>query len=282
MDPLVSIGIPIYNEEKYLEQTLNTIVSQDYGQIEILISDNGSNDETQNICTRYAEQYPNVIYHRFPENQGSVRNFEYVLEKANGKYFMWASGHDLWDKNYVQSCVEHLENNEYAVLAVGSGKWIDEEGSDFPRKSGWTDTSGMDVIARYFTVLWGNMHPVLGLINREQLLECPIVNVIGSDLLILSCLSLKGDFLHASDTTWSRREFRIEENHTAKVERYKESDYGYASTYLEKLFPLVRLPVELVKGVFSSKQPIWVKTIIVSLLLITFPFRYVAGKTKPQ
>jgi hypothetical protein len=140
----------------------------------------------------------------------------------------------------------------------------------------------MDVIARYFTVLWGNMHPVLGLIRREDLVVCPIINTVGGDLIILTRMALRGDFLHAVSTTWSRREFRQELTYNDKLRRYKSVSFGLAPTVLSRIFPLLRLPLELIRAVFTSKQRLWVKLVIVLLLLPTFPVRYVAGRVKPQ
>ena len=282
MQPLVTVGIPVYNETLFVRESLSALLAQDYQSIQIIISDNASTDGTSTICQELALQHDHIDYHRFDDNQGPARNFNYVLQQATGKYFMWASGHDLWDKNYISSCIEQLEKNPGAILAVGCGNWIDESGNEFPRQYGWTDTRGMDVISRYFTILWGNMHPILGIIRREELQRCPISNTAGTDLIILTRLALQGDFIHAPNTTWSRREFRKEITYKDKLDRYKSNSYRLSSTFLKRLFPLAALPWELTKGVLSSHQHSWVKLIIILLLLPTFPVRYIAGKTKPS
>ena len=282
MPPLVSIGVPVFNEERFLKASLAALLAQDYANIEIIISDNASTDNTATICRRIAEEHDSVSYHRFDQNQGPAGNFDYVLQQATGDYFMWAAGHDLWSNKYISGCVDSLEKNPDAILAVGTGNWIDENGDIYPRFYGWTDTRGMDVIARYFTVLWGNMHPILGLIKRDALLSCPIINTVGVDLIILTRLALKGDFIHAVDANWSRREFRIETNFNDKLKRYKRSDYGLASSLLKRLLPLAKLPLELLRSVVDSKQKLWVKAVIILLLLPTFPVRYAAGKIKPK
>lgn len=278
--PLISIGVPVYNEARFLLQSLEALIHQDYPSIEIIISDNASSDETEKICREFAERYDKVNYHRYDDNLGPARNFSYVLQAATGKYFMWAAGHDLWARNYLSACVEILESHPKAIIAYGSSQWINEYEKTFGREYGWVDTRGMNIIARYFTVFWGNMHPILGVIRREALDDCPLINMVGADLIILSYLALKGDFIHAVKTSWSRREFRIEENYGQKLKRYKSKDYNLASTLFNKMFPLFRIPVELIKVLMKANLTLSERLYLLFLLIPSFPIRYIASKRK--
>ncbi|MCB1876468.1 MAG: glycosyltransferase family 2 protein [Chromatiales bacterium] len=276
--PLVSVGMPIFNEERFLRASLDALTEQDYVNIEIIISDNASTDHSETICRDYAERFAHVTYHRFAENKGPGPNFAHVLKQARGEFFMWASGHDLWAPNYLSSCVDALTRHEDAVLAFGTSKWIDENGVTLTKESGWTDTRGMDVVARYITVLWGNMHPILGLIRTAPLREVPFINMVGADLVILTRLALQGDFVHSPLTNWSRREFRNETTFTEKLSRYKNTSYRVVTARWEKLFPLARLPLALVRNVLSADLPITDKTLIMALLVPCFPIRYITGR----
>lgn len=278
--PLVSIGIPIFNEGTFIQQSLDALLTQDYQNIEIIISDNASTDETEKICVEYAAKYEWVHYHRFNKNQGPAKNFDYVLQAATGKYFMWAAGHDLWAKNYLSACIEMLENHPTAIIAYGSSQWINEQNETFGRQYGWVDTRGMDIIARYFTIFWGNMHPILGVIRTKAIQNCPIYNTVGADLILLSNLILKGDFIHAVNTQWSRREFRVENNYEDKLKRYKSQEYRLASSILNKTFPLFRLPLELMKSLLKSDLSLFKRCAILLLLIPSFPIRYISGKYK--
>jgi glycosyltransferase involved in cell wall biosynthesis len=279
-EPLVSIGMPVFNEERFIERSLNSLASQNYKNIELLISDNASSDSTYEICNKFAEQYDWIKCHRFNENVGAAENFKYVLEEAHGKYFMWASGHDLWSINLISESVKLLESHQDAAVVTSVCEWIDEEDSPFARESGFSDTRGMNIVGRYFTVMWGNMHPILGLLNRSYLIDNAPKNVVGSDLILLSILSLKGDFLCSPNTSWSRREFRVEQSYTDKLERYKSNDYGLAIGKLNKLFPLLFLPIELIKGVLVASISWKVKLCILFLLLPTLPVKYLSGTRK--
>ena len=78
---------------------------------------------------------------------------------------MWAAGHDLWSENLVSECVKQLETHRTAAIASGKTYWIDDMGERLERLSSYSDTRGMGSMERFFTVFWGNMHPVLGMIR---------------------------------------------------------------------------------------------------------------------
>ena len=277
--PLVSIGMPLYNEARFIEASLRSILAQDYPNLEIIISDNASTDETVGICQNLVGERGNVVLHQFDNNRGVTENFRYVLSAAKGKYFMWGSGHDLWASNLISESVALLEVTPTAVIAFGSSTWIDEHGQQLPKFSGYTDTRGMNPMSRLFTVFWGNMHPILGVVRRSALAQMqPVAVVVGADLILLTELVLQGDFVHAPCTKWQRREFRHEANHTEKLKRYCSSGYGLSRSPLDKYFPLLRLPLELTRNVMRSDLGMLEKITAVLALVTSLPVRYLAGK----
>lgn len=279
--PLVSIGVPLYNEARFLKESLSSLFAQDYPNLEIIISDNASVDDTLKLCQELASDKANVTIHSFDNNQGATENFHYVMRAAHGKYFMWASGHDLWSSNLVSACVTLLEENPNAVIAFGSSSWIDENGQNLSKFSGWTDTRGLKPIARLFTVFWGNMHPILGIIRKSALDKIqPIDPVVGSDLILLTKLALQGDFVHAVQANWQRREFRHETDHTTKLKRYRSTEFGLTRrSLLDKYFPLLRLPLKLSSCVVRSKTlNLAEKILVLQALLASIPVRYLDGK----
>jgi glycosyltransferase involved in cell wall biosynthesis len=277
--PLVSIGMPIYNEAKFIETSIKSILSQDYPNLEIIISDNASTDGTLAICQRLVGKQGNVCIHGFPTNRGAAENFRYVLNAANGKYFMWASGHDLWESNLVSENVALLETVPTAVVAFGSSVWIDENGQQLQKFFGYTDSRGMNSIARFFTVFWGNMHPILGIIRKSALDKArPLVSTVGADLILLSQLVLQGDFVHARYVQWQRREFRHESSHAEKLKRYRNSEYKLTRSTIDSYFPLFRLPIELARNVIDSNLRTVDKIATLLALIVSLPIRYLAGK----
>lgn len=276
--PLVSIGMPLFNEARFVKESLLSIMGQTYPNIEIIVSDNGSTDETINICGEILSERGNAIINRFEANKGATENFRFVLQKARGKYFMWASGHDLWAPDYVRETVALLESEPSSVLAFGSSTWIDEEGRAFGKHFGYTDTRGLSALARFFTVFYGNMNPILGVIRKTSLDRVgPLVSVVGADLILLSQLALQGDFVHAP-TQWQRREFRHESSHAEKLRRYRSPDYALTRSLLDRAFPLFRLPFSLLGNIFKSDLRLFEKVAAASALIASLPVRYIAGK----
>lgn len=277
--PLVNIGVPVYNEGQFLSASLESMLAQDYPHLEIILSDNGSTDGTGEICRRFAQQDSRIKYHRFEQNQGVAENFRYVQSQARGKYFMWASGHDLWSSNLVSECVALLEAHPDAVIAFGASQWIDAAGQPYPKFSGWTDTRGMEVVARFFTVFWGNMHPVLGLMRVDALSRArELQSMAGADLILLLEMVLQGHFVHATAAHWSRREFRSTESHDQRIKRYQSSEFGLTKSFADRFFPLARLPVELIRVVLDAEIPWSRKYFILLILLPSIPVKYFVSR----
>jgi glycosyltransferase involved in cell wall biosynthesis len=281
--PLVSIGMPVYNEERYVAAALDSLLAQDYPNLEVIVSDNGSTDDTEAICRRYAEHDQRVKYHRFTENRGVTENFRYVLKTASGEYFMWAAGHDLWSPNLVSECAALLDSRSDAVIAFGCSHWIDADGSPMDRFSGWSDTHGMEVVGRFFTVFWGNMHPILGLMRMAAVRRVrKIHGMAGSDLILLLEMILQGHFVHAAAAHWYRREFRGAETHVQRMQRYTSTAYGLSGFALDRVFPLLRLPVELVRLVISGAIPASRKLYILLVLLPAMPVKYLVSRRRDR
>jgi len=277
--PLVTIGLPVYNEARFIDAALASVRRQDYPNLEIVVSDNASTDATLAICERHAGEDARIRIERAAANRGATANFQHTLDVAGGTYFMWAGGHDLWSANFVSACVARLQANPDASLAFGNCQWIGADERPYPRASGWTDTRGLAPVARLITIFWGNMHPVVGLIRTDALRACaPLHNMAGGDLVLLSELALRGDFVHATQATWSRREFRAEAHHDDKLRRYASADMGITRSTLWRMFPLLQLPFALMRVVMRSDLPMLDKLALMAVLLPSFPLRYLVGR----
>jgi glycosyltransferase involved in cell wall biosynthesis len=109
---LVSIGLPIYNGEKYLRQTLDSLLSQTYNNIEIIISDNNSSDSSIEIINEYSKKNRNIRVYFQKSNIGAAKNWKFVLEQSKGDYFFWASCDDYWHPDFISkilTCFRHKE-----------------------------------------------------------------------------------------------------------------------------------------------------------------------------
>lgn len=106
--PMISIGVPVYNGADYVQEALDSLLSQTYIDFELIISDNASTDNTPMICEEYAKRDQRIHYIRQSENIGAVKNFKFVLDRAQAKMFMWAAHDDLWSPDYLANAIKLL------------------------------------------------------------------------------------------------------------------------------------------------------------------------------
>jgi glycosyltransferase involved in cell wall biosynthesis len=194
--PLVSIGLPTYNGGRYLAQSLEALLKQDYPNWELLISDNCSTDGTGDIARAYAARSDRVRYVRHETNLGARGNFNFVLREARGAYFMWAADHDLWEPTFISRCVEALEADPTAMLAYSQCLMIDEDGAPIEKIDDGFDFASPSALYRYKHILWYNIgSKIYGLARREPLAATGgFADVIAPDRLILAQLTLQGPF----------------------------------------------------------------------------------------
>lgn len=128
MKPTVSIGIPVYNREKLIKETLDCLLTQTFTDFEIIISDNCSTDGTESICREYAQRDSRIRYIRQKHNLGVFGNFRFVQGTAIGKYFMWFSSDDLCELEFISSMVECMESHPELALTMTDVKTISDSG----------------------------------------------------------------------------------------------------------------------------------------------------------
>ncbi len=114
--PLVSVGCAVYNGAETLRRALDSVVGQDYPNLEIIICDDGSTDGSRALCLEYAARYSNIRYFENEKNLGVVGNFNKLFGLATGKYFFWADQDDVRGLTFVSQCASVLEADESAVL----------------------------------------------------------------------------------------------------------------------------------------------------------------------
>lgn len=112
--PKVSIGMPVYNGEKYIREALDSLLAQTFTDFELIISDNCSTDNTQEICREYATKDSRIRYARQSRNIRAISNFEFVLQESSSDFFMWAASDDIWAEDWLDS-LYHL------IIQTGAG-----------------------------------------------------------------------------------------------------------------------------------------------------------------
>lgn len=195
--PITSIGMPVYNGENYIQEALDSLLAQTYTDFELIISDNASNDGTEEICRHYAAQDARIQYYRNEENIGASANYNKTFELARGIYFKWAAHDDICEPAFLECCVRALDDDPGIVLAYTQAKAIDSCGNTintFPGKKYFD--SPIPRTRFYEFVL--DPYPVVavfGVMRHEALKKTRLIgNYTGSDRPLLSELSLLGKF----------------------------------------------------------------------------------------
>lgn len=122
---MVSIGMPVFNGEQFVERAIEAILGQTYPYFELIISDNASTDRTEEICRRFVEMDSRIRYVRQSYNIGPAANFRFVLEAANHDRFIWAAADDWWDRDRLERLVKALHSEDAAVFG-GLAKYVGE------------------------------------------------------------------------------------------------------------------------------------------------------------
>lgn len=130
-DRMITIGLPVYNGQKFLQAAIDSHLSQSYGDFELVISDNGSTDATEEICRRYAAQDDRISYLRSPVNRGILWNHRRVLEGLGEAtpYFRWAGADDVLEPGLLAAMVDVLRSRPEVEAVMPATKNIDEAGA---------------------------------------------------------------------------------------------------------------------------------------------------------
>ena len=126
--PRVSIGLPVYNGEEFLEESVGSLLTQSYTDFELIISDNGSTDRTESICRALARNDSRIRYLREDENRGACWNHKRVIELARGEHFKFAAHDDRLAPTFLEQCVAVLDAEPDVVWCHSISTHIDHFG----------------------------------------------------------------------------------------------------------------------------------------------------------
>lgn len=213
--PLVSIGMPVYNGEKYIRQALDSLLAQDFKDFELIISDNASTDCTAEICQKYLVRDQRIKYHRNNINLGLWENFNKVLTLARGLYFMWAACDDIWEPSYISKLIKIIESNKSIVLASTDFDNIDENGKQTRTYPKILKLSSLETIFKrllqfiMFEESEGKANLVHGIMRLNTLKEIGSFNKIlgewAADMLLVFSMLFKGNFYIIDELLFHKR-----------------------------------------------------------------------------
>lgn len=233
-EQLLTIGMPVYNEEKYIAESIESLLGQTYKDFTLIISDNASSDRTSDICRYYAKKDKRIIYIRQTENKGGLFNFKYVLDKANTPFFMWAGGHDKWHPQFIEKLLPIIENRKDLVAINSKAREIKLDGSlGKIHKRDYTTTQFNKPTDRYLYFLKHlNCNIIYGIWRTSILKNCWFKPIINWDILMILDATLRGKFKQDKEILFFRRIVCEEKN------EYRRQLIMITGKYNSKLPPL--------------------------------------------
>lgn len=197
--PLLTIGLPVYNGEHSIMNTIDSLLSQSFSDFELIIVDNASTDQTRTICGEYVTTDSRVTVISSPENVGITENFNRAAKMGSGQYFMWAAADDVFSPEYIQTCIDVLTQDQQIVLAgTATAQIYQSVEHRLFVDSGFSlmQTSASERFKTYRNILIQPRHIGMifyGIYQRSVLNQVlPSLNVIGSDHLLIGSIALKG------------------------------------------------------------------------------------------
>ena len=206
--PRVTIGIPVYNGEAFLPETIDSIVAQTFQDYDVVISDNASQDGTAAICREYAARDPRVRYVRNERNVGAARNFSQLVTLASGEYFKLANADDLCDPPLVAKCVAVLDAHPEVVLCYGKTTLIDANGDVLERYEDNLDLRHPRAADRFRLALRriGLVNVLQGVMRTAAIRRSGRLGAyFASDLVLVPELTLHGQFYELPEFLFYRR-----------------------------------------------------------------------------
>jgi glycosyltransferase involved in cell wall biosynthesis len=231
-EPLVTVGLPVYNVERYVAQSLDTLLAQTFSDFKILICDNASTDRTAEICRDYASRDPRIEYHRNPTNLGMAGNYNRSFALSRSKYFRWAPADDYCSPDLLADHVKVLEADPTIALAYSQAWFVGEDGTPYEL---WKDELHLmddDPVARFKGVIGRikRVHHHLGLMRSDCVARTGgIAKHVSSDIAFVAEMSLLGKLyridrpqffrrMHGDSSSWKT----LDEEHQAR--RYHASN----------------------------------------------------------
>ncbi len=208
--PRITVGLPVYNGQKYLEAAIESHLAQSFGDFELVISDNGSTDATGEICGRYAQLDARVKYLKSPINRGILWNHRRVLEPVDPStpYFRWAGADDILEPGLLAAMVEVLDTRPEIEAVMPATKNIDEEGTVIRTMERSLNLESPDVFERARQILLANYQHVIayGLLRAPSLRRMRTgPHYIGWDPVFIWELALRGPVFQLVEPALLRR-----------------------------------------------------------------------------
>ncbi len=254
--PRVTIGMPVFNTEAYLAEAIESVLSQTVTDWRMIISDNASDDGTTEIAEKYAELDDRISVLKNEVNRGQSFNFRNCFEPTTTPYFMWLSGDDRLEPDYLQLCLAELETDSHLIGAYTSAVAIDSDSqSAGPFGDGENNhlRESSSPSERFNMAIFELPALVFFALYRSDVLRASnlLAPFVGSDRVLLAELALAGPTRKVDDIGFSRRAHSGSYSRAANSNRDRYKSYCGEAPPRFRILWATRL-VKLTKAVFTS------------------------------
>jgi glycosyltransferase involved in cell wall biosynthesis len=275
--PSLSIGLPVYNGERYLPKALESLLGQDFEDFELIISDNGSSDQTEAICRNFARKDRRIRYVRSDENRGVSWNFRRVFELSGGEFFKYAAYDDECYPTMVGRCMEVFRSCDPTVALVYTlSERIDENSTVIRQKGGFNwdrvATAAKTAHARLAHIIWRAVHGQAhyGVIRASFLRRARPYGCIRPDWMLLAELGMMGKIIEVPEVLFRLRIHPANTWNATSTPREILNLLNPAAKGLEKVLPL---RIANMKSVGHSALPLNEKMLCLAVAGIVPPLR---------
>lgn len=259
MSPQVSIGMPVFNGERYVAETLASLLAQDHSDIELLIADNGSTDATLEICREICAGDGRVRFLSSDRNRGAAWNYNRLVDAAAAPYFKWAAADDVCLPTFVSACVGALEADGPAmVIAFPRSDLIDESGERIaPIDDAHLALPSPVPHERVGQLLRNRFewHPAFGVIRMAQMRQTDLIGrFVAADIVFLAEMAMRGRFAQVPETLFLRR-YHAERPLIAKLGFRDQAAWFDTTGGGGAAFPQANVARQLLRAVRRSGLP---------------------------
>jgi len=206
--PRITVGVPVYNGERYLGSTLDSLLNQTVSDFVVLVGDNASTDGTAEIIHSYAARDPRVRHVRHAQNLGAAANYSRLCQMAETEFFRWSAADDCSQPRFLEACLDGLKRDPQAVLVYPRIMLIDAEGQPLEEYDEGLHLPHERPSDRFFTLLQNIRlcNALYGLARTKALRRTRLLGSYpGSDIVFQAELSLYGKILEVPETLLLRR-----------------------------------------------------------------------------
>ncbi|MFI6078168.1 glycosyltransferase family 2 protein [Actinoplanes sp. NPDC051343] len=200
--PVLSICLPVRNAGPEVAGTIRSILAQTETDIELVISDNASTDDTEDVCRELARADRRVAYHRQPENIGLLPNFIFAMNAAHGRYFRWIGDDDRLEPEFASRCLAEFAADPRLILVTTGISYTAEDGTVATEPYESTALRSDDPAVRFGELmrLLNASHlmidPMYGMMRRDVVAALPRRNMLHEDEIFAGKLALAGPWGH--------------------------------------------------------------------------------------